>query len=110
MAVTSTFTRIRHATTVPIFDEIVTASLAGTYVTGGFTWNPFAIKGGPGSSALPASAVYQVSWVSPEGYIYVTSINGQTATTKILTAEGAELANGTAVPDASITVILKKGR
>lgn len=111
MAVTSTFTRQRHGVTVPLFDEIVTAALTGTYATGGFTWNPFTIKGpAPGSSALPASAMYAAEWQSPTGYIYTTSVSGTTATTKIFSAPGTELANTTAVPDASVTVILKKGR
>jgi len=110
MAVTATFTRVRHGVTVPVFDEIVTAAMTGTYATGGFTWSPFAITGGQGSSPLPASTLYAAVWQSPKGYTYITSLSGTTATTKIFTAPETELANTTAVPDASVTVILKKGR
>jgi hypothetical protein len=109
MAVTSTFTRVRNTVSVPIFEEVVTAALTGTYVTGGFTWNPFAIVGSPGSSPLPASAVYTVDFYSPKGYIYQTTIVGNTATTKIYSAPNTEFTPG-AVPDASATVILLKGR
>lgn len=110
MAVTATFTRVRHGVTVPVFDEIVTAALTGTYATGGFTWSPFAITGGKGSSPLLASTLYSAQWQSPNGYIYVTSVSGATATTKIFSAPGTELADTTAVPDATVTVVLKKGR
>ena len=111
MAVTSAFTRVRNGVTVPIYDEVVTATFSGTYATGGFTWQPFAITGGPGSAPLPASAVYGVWFESPTGYNYVTSVaaNG-TATTKILSTANTELANSTAVPDATCTVIITKGR
>jgi hypothetical protein len=110
MAITSVFTRIRHSVTVPTFEEICTAALSGTYVTGGFTWNPFNIFASPGSSPLPASALYTADFYSPKGYIYVTTVSGQTATTKIMSAPNTELANATAVPDASLTVVLGKGR
>lgn len=110
MAVTATFTRVRNGVTVPVFDEIVTATFTGTYVTGGFTWNPFTINAGSGTSPLPASAVYGVWFESPLGYTYVTSVSGTTATTKILTTANTELANSTAVPDATCAVIITKGR
>lgn len=110
MAVTATFKRVRHSVTVPTFDEIVTATLTGTYATGGFTWNPFTIVGNPGSSPLQASTMYAAEWQSPKGYTYITSLSGTTATTKIYTAPETELANTTAVPDATVTVLLKKGR
>jgi hypothetical protein len=110
MAVTSTFKRVRHSVTVPTFDEIVTATLSGTYATGGFTWKPFAIVGNAGSSPLQASALYGANWISPKGYLYITSLSGTTATTKIFTAPETELADTTAVPDTSLTVILSKGR
>lgn len=110
MAVTATFTRVRHTVSVPLFEEVATAALSGTYATGGFPWSPFAIVGGKGSSPLPASALYEARWSSPTGYTYVTSISGATATTKILSASGTELANTTAVPDATVTVVMLKGR
>jgi hypothetical protein len=44
------------------------------------------------------------------GYSYVTTISGTTATTKIFTTANTELANTTAVPDATATVVILKGR
>lgn len=110
MAVTSTFKRVRHNPTVPIFTEVCTATLSGTYATGGFTWNPFSIVSGVGSSALPASVIYSVDFYTSTGYTYVTTVAGSVATTKIFASGATELANTTAVPDATLTVILTKGR
>src|ERR1700748_3679723 len=115
MAVTATFTRLRHTVSVPLFEEVVTAGLTGTYATGGFTWTPLTIKGAPGSSPLPASAVYTADFYGSAGYNYNTTFSGTfpgtvTATTKIFTSGGTELTNGTAVPDAAPTVVLLKGR
>jgi hypothetical protein len=111
MAVVSTFKRIKHSVEVPIFDEICAVTLTGTYATGGFTWNPFAIVAGPGSSPLVATGgVLTTDFYSPLGYIYTTTVAGSTATTKIFTAANTELANTTAVPDAALTVVIKKAR
>jgi hypothetical protein len=112
MAVTATFTRFAHSLTVPIYEERVKATFTGTYATGGFTWNPLSITAGGGTSPLPASRVDTVDFYSPLGYTYVTSVNAATgvATTKIFTTANTELANTTAVPDASLTVVLGKAR
>lgn len=110
MAVTFAITRNINEVSVPLFDEVCTATLSGTYATGGFTWNPFNITGGPGTSPLVAAAIYGVWFESPLGYTYVTSVSGQTATTKILTTANTEFTNGSAVPDATCQVIIKGRR
>ena len=110
MAVTATFTRLKYATSVPIFEEVCSSSISGTYVTGGFTWNPLAIAGAKGSSPIPASVCYTADFYGNNGYNYQTTFSGSTATTKIFTSGGTELANGTAIPDATPTVVLLKGR
>lgn len=108
MAVTSTFARTHATFDATTFIEFVTATLTGTYATGGFTWNPFTIVAGKGSSPLPSSNFLYAYWVSPLGYTYVTSVAGNVATTKIFTTANTELANTTAVPDASLLVVLTK--
>lgn len=110
MAVTSTFTRSHSSFDSSTFNEFVTAAFTGTYVTGGFTWNPFTVFAGKGSSPLPSSNFISATFASPLGYQYVTTLSGNTATTKIFSAAGTELANTTAVPDASVplTIIKRK--
>ncbi len=108
MAVTSTFTRQHSSFDSSTFNEYATAAFTGTYATGGFTWNPFTIYAGKGSSPLPSSQVVSVTFQSPLGYIYVTTISGTTATTKILSAANTEFGNGSAVPDATVPVIIVK--
>jgi len=115
MAVTATFTRVRHTVSVPIFEEVVTAALSGTYATGGFTWTPLTIVGVKGTSPTQATVCYTADFYSGTGYNYNTTFSGTypgtvTATTKIFTSGGTELTNGTAVPDAAPTVVLLKGR
>lgn len=108
MAVTITVTRTHSSSDQSTFTEFCTAALTGTYVTGGFTFNPYAVYAGKGSSPLPSSSFLAADWYSPTGYIYRTTVAGNVATTKILSAAGTELANTTAVPDASIPVTLRK--
>lgn len=108
MAVTFSATRVHATNDNSTFIEYCTATLTGTYVTGGFTWNPFTIFAGKGSSPLPSSNFLNADFVSPLGYTYVTTMSGNTATTKILTTAATELANTTAVPDASLQLILVK--
>lgn len=108
MAIVATVTRNHASFDSTTFSEYCTAALTGTYATGGFTFNPFAVVGGKGSSPLPSSTVVVVEWISPLGYIYSTTVSGNVATTKILTAAATELANTTAVPEASVPVILIK--
>lgn len=115
MAVTATFKRIRNSTTVPILTEVVSVTLSGTYVTGGFTWNPYTITAGPGTSPLPANssspsaAVYAADFYGSNGYSYNTVVSGSTATTEIFTSGGTQLTNGTTVPDTTLTLVLTKG-
>lgn len=108
MAVTFAIKRTHATFDATLFWEFCTATLTGTYVTGGFTWNPFSIFAGQGSSPLPSTTVMTVDYYSPLGYTYVTTISGNVATTKILTTANTELANTTAVPDASLTVVIAK--
>lgn len=108
MAVTSTFARTHLTFDSTTFTEFVTATLSGTYLTGGFTWNPFTIYAGKGSSPLPSSQFLRAEWVSPLGYIYVTTISGTTATTKIFSAANTEFTNATTAPDATISVVIRK--
>lgn len=108
MAVTSSITRQHSTFDASTYTEFCVASLTGTYATGGFTWNPFFIFAGKGSSPLPSTQVLSVEFLSPLGYRYATTISGNTATTKIFTSGNTEFGNGTAVPDASLTVIIRK--
>lgn len=108
MAVTAVVTRVHATFDATTFIEYCTAALTGTYITGGFTFNPFAVFAGKGSSPIPSSSVLETSWVSPLGYTYYTTVAGSVATTKIFTTANAELANTTAVPDASLQVIFVK--
>lgn len=108
MAVTSVITRNFHSADQSTFTEFCTAALTGTYVTGGFTFNPFNVVGGKGSSPLPSTNFITAEWYSPLGYIYNTTVSGNVATTKIFSAPNTELANTTAVPDATIQVVLRK--
>lgn len=109
MAVTSSFVRNHSNFTSSTFRSYNTATLSGTYVTGGFTWNPYIVPGSKGASPLPmlGAGMLEARFISPLGYIYVTTFSGTTATTKIFTAANNELGNGVAVPDASLTVVLE---
>ena len=111
MAVTATLTRSSHSDSVSTEMSFVTMALTGTYVTGGFTVNPFATQGGLGSSPLIGSKVRFAQFQSPNGFTYVPVVVGQVMTIKIFSAPGTEFANGTAVPDASVPgyVITSKG-
>lgn len=108
MAVTAVVTRNHSTFDASTFVEFCTAALTGTYVTGGFTFNPFAVFAGKGSSPLPSSNFLAADWYSPLGYIYRTTVSGNVATTKIFTAPATELANTTAVPDASVPLTIVK--
>lgn len=112
MAVTAVLTRTRRTDTVTTSIEYMTAALTGTYVTGGFASNLLAVAGGLGTSPLSGTLVVDVDWRSPLGYIYrsSTAYVGRTATTttKIFTAANTELANGAAVPEASVLVVVTK--
>ena len=115
MAVTISIVRNSHTETATNTIEYCTATMSGTYATGGFTFNPRSIVAGPGSSAMSGGRVIlDIDWRSPSGYVYRTTsaVSGQvtTATTKIFSAPGTELANGTAVPDATVPVILVKSK
>ncbi len=108
MAVTAVVTRNHATSDQSTFIEFCTAALAGTYVNpGGFTFNPFTVVAGKGSSPLPSSNFLSADWYSPLGYTYRTSVAGNVATTKIFNGI-TELANTTAVPDASINVTIVK--
>ena len=107
MAVTFGITRNFQTADQATFTEYCTATLSSTYVTGGFTWNPFTIFAGKGSSPLPSTNFLAADFYSPTGHIYVTSTSGTTATTKIFVGV-TELANGTAVPNATVSVTVVK--
>jgi hypothetical protein len=107
MAVTSTFTRTHASFDSSTFNEFVSVGLTGTYVPGGFTWNPFTIFAGKGSSPLPSSNFLSAQFFSTLGYQYVSAISGNTVTTKIYSAAGTELSAG-ALPEAAVTAIITK--
>lgn len=107
MAVTATFTRTSHTDDTATITAFITAALSGTYATGGFAFNPGAVLDGPGSSAI-GGAVKSVQFISPLGYIYY--YNAGTGKIQIFSAPGTELANSTSVPDASVTVIVRKSK
>lgn len=107
MAVTAVLTRAHKTETVSTVMEYGTAALTGTYATGGFTFNSGTIKapiGGSPTGGTPIAAQF----FSPLGYIYAATFSGNTGTVKIFSAPGTELANTTAVPDASVTFIVTK--
>ena len=114
MAIAATFTRTTTDFPVPIFQEVCSCTLSGTYATGGFTWTPLTIKAGPGTSPMPAKTVYTADFYGQNGYNYITTFAYSgftcTATTTIWTSGGTLLANTTAVPDTTLTVVLLKGR
>jgi hypothetical protein len=110
MAVTATILRSSHSDTTTTSQEFCTLSLSGTYATGGFTIKPFGVYGGPGSSPLAGGKVLGADFYSPLGYIYRQTTTGTTMTIKIFSAANTELANGTAVPDASVPVVLTKSK
>ena len=107
MAVTATVTRSFQTADQSTFIEFCNAALTGTYVTGGFTFNPFTVQGGKGSSPLPSSNFLSADWYSPLGYTYRSTLSGNTLTTKIFNGI-TEFTNGSAVPDASISVTITK--
>lgn len=107
MAVTLVINRTFQSSDQATFTEYCTAALTGTYVTGGFTWNPFTIVGGKGSSPLPSSNFLDDDWNSATGHTYSTTVAGNVATTKIF-AGATELANAAALPDAATTFIVTK--
>lgn len=108
MAVTAVVTRLTHTTDTATYIEFCSAALSGTYVTGGFTFNPFTIYGGKGSSPLSSTIAVAFDWYSPLGYIYRTTVANNVATTKIFTAPNTELTNATAVPDSVVPVTIVK--
>jgi hypothetical protein len=108
MAVTFTINRVHATSDQSTFIEFCTTTLASTYATGGFTFNPFTIVAGRGTSPLPTSNLLAIDWYSPSGYAYRSTVAGNVVTTKIYSVAGTELANGTAVPDASVNVTLTK--
>lgn len=112
MAVQVSITRAGygHTETTGTSEEFCVATLSGTYVTGGFTYNPFSILGAPGSSPLPGSKVIYTDFQTPSGYMYAPTTNNaaKLTTVKIYSAANTELANGTAVPDASVLLRIVK--
>lgn len=110
MAVTAVVTRTSHSDLTSSEMEFVSMALTGTYVTGGFTFNPYSIVGGLGSSPLNGRSIRFSQFQSPTGFIYVPSVAGSVMTVKIYSASGTELANGTAVPDAVVTGYILKSK
>ena len=112
MAVVAVVTRTFQTSDQATFTEYCSAAITGTYVTGGFTFNPFTIFAGKGSSPLPSSNFLNADWYSPTAHSYVTSfavVSGvPTCTVKIFTAPGTELANAAAVPNATVPVTIYK--
>lgn len=108
MAVAAVFTRTGSTEDVATTQEFGNAALTGTYATGGFTSNPFALSGGAGSSPFPGKTVLSMQWFSPKGYVYVSTVAAGVMTTKIFSAANTELANASAVPDATVPFMMIK--
>jgi hypothetical protein len=106
MAIVATGTRIHDTFSSRETRAFVKYALTGTYATGGFTTPFSSVTAGPGTSAFVSKNPIAFQWFSPTGYLYVSTITFSggipTVTTKIFSAPGTELANTTAVPDASI--------
>jgi len=107
MAVTVTSKRIHETYSQKENRLFIQYGLAGTYATGGFVTPFTGVAGAPGSSPVQSKNPIVFDWYSPTGYIYSSTITTAasgvpTVTTKIFSAPGTELANGTAVPDATI--------
>lgn len=100
MAVTVASKRVH--TNLSVMAEYVTLTLSGTYVTGGFPFNPSLIYGAPGTSPAPANTVVGFLAYSLLGYTYVLVGTGASAKIKILNGT-AELAAASAVPEAAVT-------
>jgi len=107
MAVTVTAVRTLTTMTRDTLDAFVTLTITGTYATGGFALNPLKIYGALGTSPLPSVNVLTADFYSPLGYIYRLIGVGNAAVVKILSAPATELANTTAVPDATLTMVIK---
>jgi hypothetical protein len=107
MAVVITGTRVHETFSSRETRAFVNYLLSGTYATGGFV-TPFSgVAGSPGTSPFISKNPLKFDWNSPSGYSYFSTITFSaagipTVTTKIFSAPGVELANGTAVPDAAI--------
>lgn len=108
MAVTFAPSRTFQSADQATISEYCTAAVTGTYVNpGGFTWNPFTVYAGKGSSPIASSNVLTVDFYSATGHTYVTSVAGSVATTKVFSGT-TELANGAAVPNATVTFTMIK--
>lgn len=103
MAVTVSARRNHTSATGRILTNYDTLTLSGTYATGGFSLNPSKINGGVGTAPSPVGSVVGFAFFSPTGFIYTLVGQGAAAVVKIFSAPGTELANGTAVPDTTLT-------
>ncbi len=109
MAVTAVGTRVHESLSQRENRAFVNYALSGTYVTGGFA-TPFSAVSAPvGGSPFQSKVPIKFDWDSQTGYLYHSTITpagagvpNPTVVTKIFSAPGTELANGTAVPDATI--------
>lgn len=104
MAVTAI--RSHSGFTSSFFMEFVTLTFASTYVTGGVPFNPVAVPGAKGASPLPGSTVLGFQAFSQAAYDYYLIGTGTSAVLKIYTPAGAELANGSAFPEATLNALL----
>lgn len=106
MAVTITGKRLHESFSQKQNRIIMQYALTGTYATGGFVTPFLGATGTPGTNQVSSRNPLLFTWYSPTGYIYASTIaitNGVPAvTTQILSAPGTQLANGAAVPDATI--------
>jgi hypothetical protein len=107
MAVTAVLKRTHVLRSGNGTTEVGTATLSGTYATGGFTFALGTLSGTAGTSPYGGLPLF-IQWFSPSGYIYVSVFNGQSMVTKIFSAPGTELANNTAVPDTSVQFTLTR--
>ena len=107
MAVTVTAVRNLTTMTRDTLDAFVTLTITGTYVTGGFSLNPLKIYGALGTSPLPSQNALTADFYSPLGYPYRMIGVGAAAVVKVFSLPGTELANGAAMPDATLTMVIK---
>lgn len=110
MAVTATALRTKSTTTLSTLRYFATMTLSGTYVSGGFLFNPLLVKGAPGSSPDPSRTVLDFQSRSILGYNYVL-VGGATPTTAVVKIFNGitELAAG-ALPETVIPILVELGK
>jgi hypothetical protein len=105
MAVVITGKRLHESYSQKQERIVLQYTISGTY-TSAFVTPFLGVTGSPGTNQVASKNPLLVTWYSPTGYLYastVTITNGNpVVTTRIFSAPGVELAAGAAMPDASV--------